>query len=197
MFIKSQVNTECYVAENLPITTLHAYKGRLVEQIHQVKIRDDWPTLRKLTQDFAGDPRAIQLGNWAEVIVPVPSSLWGRWRGRFDLAYFLAAALARQSKRSLIELPWLFHFKLRKEALVTARARYCSPETTDIGSFEFECAAIPAQSQNGAVRRVLIVDDVVTTGRSLARVQKALFLGAATKLQVRALTLAGNQSIEQ
>jgi len=152
------------------LVALYFYGAEVRKLILRAKIRNDLPCWLLLQEIFRRDPRAQALGRWADMIVPAPSSLWGRLRGRFDISFALSHSLAKQAGRCLKKPPPSLYWRLRKRARLKQRA------------------ALPLVFGQGAeanADRVLLVDDIITTGFTLSQVA-AGFPGA----QIRFLTLA-------
>lgn len=123
-----------------------------------------------------GRAQAAPLPDWAaevDLIVPAPTAPWRRFRRGFDLAADLAALLGRRLDRPVRRV-------LRKA--------WRAPSQT--GRPEGERRRLPRKAVRlaGAVAgRVLLVDDVWTTGTTLLRSAQALQAGGAE--EVRVLTL--------
>lgn len=116
------------------------------------------------------------LPDWAgevDLIVPAPTSPWRRFRRGFDLASDLAALLSRRLDRPVQRV-------LRKA--------WRAPSQT--GRTETERRRLPRKAvrrTGPAAGRILLVDDVWTTGTTLLRSAQALLQGGAE--EVRVLTL--------
>jgi ComF family protein len=123
--------------------------------------------------------RRAPLPAWAEeadLIVPVPTTPWRRLRRGFDLADAFARLLAtRLGKPRLAPLRKAWRAPSQTGRPESQRRRL--PKKAVVLS-----AAAPVQD-----RRILLVDDVWTTGTTLLRCAQALNLGGAK--DVRVLTL--------
>lgn len=154
--------------------SLYKYEAGLRELVLRAKIRGDHRALRSLQALFADHPLTQSLANWAQFIVPAPSSLWSRIRGRFDVAWLIAKELSVQSQVPIASAPRLLYWNIRKRALLGNRALspdvYAHPLTPD-----------------PSAPRFLIVDDVVTSGYTLMRVKQHM------TGHIRFLTLASAQ----
>ncbi|MCX6130587.1 MAG: hypothetical protein NTX25_16195, partial [Proteobacteria bacterium] len=102
-----------------------------------------------------------------DVVMPVPSSLWGRLHGRLDLAYLLADTLRKHSGRSLVLPPRRLSWRWKKQTWIKRSQRraheYKQKNQYDAGFFASKALAIP----NDRRLRVLIRADVVTTANTL------------------------------
>lgn len=114
----------------------------------------------------------------ADVIVPVPLHRWRLWRRRFNQAGLLAAALARRSGRPV-----------RVDVLRRVRA---TPPQGHLGRARrrenVRGAFRVMRPDRIAGRRVLLVDDVLTTGATVAECARLLRRAGAESVDV--LTLA-------
>ncbi len=116
----------------------------------------------------------------ADLIAPVPLHRWRLWRRRYNQAALLALALARQTG-----VPALPDLLIRPRA--TASMGRLSPaerERNVRGAF----AIHPRRRDALAGRTVLLVDDVMTSGATIAACARVLKAGGARAVDV--LTLA-------
>ena len=114
----------------------------------------------------------------AEVIVPVPLHRWRLWRRRYNQAALLAQALAKDSGRLCVP-----------DALVRVRATP-SQGTLGRGQRRRNVQGAFALRRPSAVdaRKVLLIDDVLTTGATVGECARVLMRGGAASVDV--LTLA-------
>lgn len=179
--------------------SLYRYEGLIRDLIWRAKIKDDHGALDLLVERGL-IPKAVATGHWADLIVAAPSSLWGRLRGRLDLASHLALALAQCVQKPTIPAPLHLYWRMSKNAQKGTIERAATGSPAHFSRWELHC--LSAWSQNPSVKsgkrcsqtlRILMVDDVVTTGSTLRRVGSALT--EACQLQglrpeLRALALA-------
>lgn len=112
----------------------------------------------------------------ADVLVPVPLHRGRFFTRRFNQSAELARALGRLSGRSFVPDAVMRIRATRQQVGLGARER----EENVRGAFR-----VPSQ-QEGAVRglRILVVDDVYTTGATVAAVARALKKAGATQVDV-------------
>lgn len=114
----------------------------------------------------------------ADLVVPVPLHRWRLWRRRYNQAALLAGALARQGDR-----PWDPMALKRVRATPSQGALGWSERHTNVrGAFQVAC---PDRVKG---RRVLLVDDVLTTGATVEECARALRRAGASGVDV--LTVA-------
>lgn len=124
-----------------------------------------------------------------DVIVPVPSSLWGRCRGKVDMASSWATWLSHEFGVLCHHLPRSFYFwRWRKRSLIKVDRRLkhdeCDGKRNVNMTYKFG-DLLNIRDENCTLR-VLLVDDIVTTGASLATVSRAL---RGRNVHVKCLTL--------
>ena len=102
----------------------------------------------------------------AQVIVPAPSSLWSRLRGRHDLAWMIASNLARRSGAKLIEAPLFTQWRRHKQAKQRRSEFYQLPRLPQ--------RMLKLLLPRVAGQTILLVDDVITSGATMCRLA-ALF----------------------
>lgn len=167
--------------ESTRVMSLLPYKGILRELCLNVKVHSCLGNLEDLFSLSRSSPFLAELMEEVDVVLPVPSSLWGRIHGRLDLAGLLAAELCERWGKKLVYLPpGAYFWRLQKRALTSPGRKTiltwfknssffrafevwlkdCLPQTLDLGNL-----------------RVLIVDDIVTTGLSLRQTAQRVTAG--------------------
>jgi len=112
----------------------------------------------------------------ADVIVPIPLHRWRLWRRRFNQSAMLAAAVAGEAKKP-VDLSALRRVKAtRQQVGLTANER----DDNVRGAF------LVARADRAAIegRRVLLVDDVYTTGATTKAATRALLRAGAAAVDV-------------
>lgn len=172
---------------------LFHYRGPVRELLLRAKIRSDHQALDLIENLLLMRREAFDAAAWADAVIPCPSSLWGRLRGRLDVAHQLAGALAWHVERPLIEAPADLFWRLRKRAQHKTGRDQSAPKRLRIvaGSFRQRWRTkIEALSPHPA--RLLLVDDIATTGQTLRRVMAAIPSGC----EVRVLTFGCGASAD-
>ena len=115
----------------------------------------------------------------AEVIVPVPLHRWRLLARRYNQAALLAHALGRESG-----LPVISDLLVRRRFTPSqGRLSRAARRRNVAGAF----AVKPARAARLAGRRVLLVDDVLTTGATVAACTRVLRRGGAAAVEVLVL----------
>ncbi len=152
------------------IHSLFKYDGLIRELIHEIKIANSVSVLQGLTSLVMNDPRLTSAVDDCDLIVPAPSSVWGRMRGRFDFAEALAIALSQKSAKPYARLPTRYYMRFRKRA---------GRNTDSMESDQVRNADTIKPNKRIASRTVLLLDDITTTGWTMQEYESVLVsLGA-------------------
>ena len=155
--------------------SLFSYQGYFRELILKTKVAKDHQLLPALVDLCLEHPYTKEEVARCEVIMPVPSSFWGRMRGGIDIAYFIARECAYQFGKRMRLAPFGSHWRIFKRSMQTQRLamRLNFPRRRD---------CIPT----------LLIDDVITTGFSLLQLAYKL-----ENSQCRFLTLGNAYSTRE
>lgn len=185
-FFDCRLVTPLFTIHNRPLFSLWHYRGIVRNAILAFKVQSTWAAGACLVDQAlsAGAPFSVIAA--VDVIMPMPSSFWGRVRGRYDLAALMAAALAYKIEKPLIEAPWRIQGRWHKQAQRSRLERERDdklPSAPRWGAQDLQQDFAGGCSQRRL--RVLLVDDIVTTGQSLAS-----FMGHFADVEFQILTLA-------
>ncbi|GJE57810.1 Putative ribose-phosphate pyrophosphokinase [Methylobacterium thuringiense] len=154
------------------------YDGTARDLVHRLKYGDRLDLGRAMARMMTS--AGAELIAEADLLVPVPLHAFRLWRRRFNQAALLARSVARMSgipcdTRSLVRVK-----RTRPQVGLTRAQRAENLQ----GAFRVPAAAKPRL----AGRRVLLIDDVTTTGATGNAASRALLRGGAR--QVDLLTFA-------
>lgn len=168
-------------------TALFNYENCLRRLLLRIKVHGDLVALAFLIDLFIKCSEVMDLVEWSEVVVAAPSSLWGRLRGRIDMAAALALAASRLYGRPLIGAPWQLFWRTRKRAQIAASLRQRRPA---LGRLHNALSHSWHRRWSGRIkgRRVLLIDDISTSGTTL--LETAVALEVAQPDEIRLLVLA-------
>lgn len=166
---RHQITSE-YQLQGYPLVCLYRYQGIIRRLIIQAKVKGVGIALDTITDMVFHAPQVREYLDWAEVIVPAPSSLWGRFHGRLDVAGVVAVRLGQWQKRPIYALR---SWKMQKRAFIAADERIIE-ENYRCGIFEKNEIN---QDDKGVVqnifsKRILMVDDIVTSGFTMASITR-------------------------
>lgn len=153
----------------------YLYEGPLAELIRRIKLDADEGAARTLAELFVECPDILAAARATDVLVPVPLGFVRLWRRGFNQAGVLARALA-QATRQRVD-----YGLVRVRQTLTQRRLDRHQRAHNVhGAFR-------AAVERFAGRRVLLVDDVVTTGATARTCARALLDAGAAEVRVAAL----------
>jgi ComF family protein len=152
------------------------YDGTAAMLVHRLKYGDRLELARALgvMMSRAG----AELTAEADVIVPVPLHRWRLWRRRFNQAMALAAIVSRECGTPCDPFLLARVKRTRRQVGLTKTQRQDNLQ----GAFRVP-DAVKARLQG---QRVLLIDDVLTTGATANAASRALLRGGAAKVDVLA-----------
>lgn len=153
------------------------YDGVMRELIHDIKFRDRHDPTHLLARWMVEAGRALI--DETDVLVPIPLHRWKLIRRRFNQSALLGSAVARLTGKPHAPLALVRTRSTRSQVGLTLLQR----EENMKGAF-----AVPARwCSEIAGRRVLLIEDVVTTGATVAAATLALRKAGAADVDVLAL----------
>ncbi len=150
--------------------------------VHRLKYEDRLDLARPLARMMAAAGRSLIAES--DCIVPVPLHRWRLWRRRFNQAVLLAKPIAEASG-----LP------LAPQALIRIRATRTQVGLSRAARAENLSGAFrvpPEAAHLVAGRRILLVDDVTTTGATGNAAARALIRGGAASVNFLTFALVGD-----
>lgn len=162
----------------LPLAAIVApwrYGGALADALRRLKFTGNTHVARTLAPLVAPYLSAVARLAAVDVIVPVPLHWWRRTRRGFDQAALLAGAAVRHAGD-----PTPIRHPLRRERVTAPQSGLpASARTPNVaGAFVVAPRAVAAV----AGKRVLMFDDVVTTGATMAAAARALLAAGAVEV---------------
>lgn len=161
------------------------YSGAMRELVHDFKFSDAH-AVRSVLSRLMADAGKVLLDD-TEVVVPVPLSRRRLLARRFNQAALLAQDVARGAGLAYEPLALVRKRATPQQVGLTRAERALNVR----GAF----AVAPGRASRVAGRRVLLVDDVITTGATCAAATRALLRGGAAGVDVLALALVTDHSV--
>ncbi len=160
------------------------YEGTAREMVHRLKFGDQLALAIPMSRWMHG--AGAELLADADLIVPVPTHRWRLFRRRFNQSALLAQHLARLSGKPVAD-----------DILIKHRATAPQTSLTKAQRRENVSGAmrVPQDMKPRlAGRRVLLVDDVITTGSTANAASRILLRGGASAVDVLAFAMVVNPS---
>lgn len=150
------------------------YEGTARDLVHRLKYNDRLDLARVMARMMGSAGHELVGG--ADLVVPVPLYRWRLWRRRFNQAALLARLVARRAGLPC-DVRALARVKAtRSQVGLTRHQRALNLQ----GAFRVPAAARPRI----AGRRVLLIDDVMTTGSTGNAAARALIRGGAASVDL-------------
>jgi ComF family protein len=156
------------------VVRLAAFEPPMGRLIHRLKFYHSWTLAELLTERAVRLPRVQEVLDETDVLVPVPLHPWRHRLRGFNQAEVIATRLRALSKRPIVHA-LLRHRRTAAQSLQTSRAaRFRNVRDA------FVCCR--PKSVRG--KRVLLIDDVITTGATLRAAAQALEPAGPAKINV-------------
>jgi ComF family protein len=162
------------------IATIGVFENALKDLIHRMKYHRRWGIGEELAERIAATPAANDILRAADVLIPVPLWRWRQVRRGYNQADVIASHLAGRFDK--------------KVGRVVVRTRPTASQT------EFRSGTSRVDNVRGAFRlrnatfvsgrRVVVVDDVMTSGATLKEVGRMILEANPAELSAIALAVA-------
>ena len=162
------------------VATLGIFKGPLRQLIHRLKYEHQWRLTGQLARHLLARPGAQSLLAEADILIPVPLFWRRRLARRFNQADLLARELAGPRRLPVLHTVWR-----HRETDVQALLRSVAARTRNVRR---AFRATPDPRLTG--KRILLVDDVMTTGATLRAVARALAFSQPAAVNALVLAIA-------
>ena len=126
--------------------------------------------MRSLFSMADGNPNLAEFMEQVDLIMPVPSSIWGRLRGKIDIPWLWGRHLAQLYGKEMRLFPRRCYFWRWKKRAKLSNKKELIPH----GWFSSPGIPVLKEPVNPGNLRILVVDDVVTTGMTLWAVSQNL-----------------------
>src|SRR5690606_10107046 len=132
--------------------------------LHEAKIASSFHCVRAWQEIMAQRVnQLLQKGHVFYGVMPCPSSLWSRLRGRADLAWFLARKIHQQFRIPILSPPLSLHWRYQKQAKLKGRRGRALKNVNRL-----------AMSYEKGRASLLILDDILTSGGTMLRLRQAV-----------------------
>lgn len=159
------------------------YEGVARDLVHRLKYEDRLDLAAMLARMMAG--AGSDLLARADCLVPMPLHRWRLWRRRFNQAALLAQRIGRIANRP-VECGYLARVKATRPQVGLSRV---ARATNLQGAFRVPEAKRPLLQG----RRVLLIDDVMTTGATANAAARVLLRGGAASVDVLTFALVSGE----
>lgn len=151
------------------------YEGLARELIVRTKARGGIPQLRVCQHLFVDSAVAAAAADWCDLIIAAPPSFWSRVRFRPHLATELAAAMARRYARPVEKIITPIFWRVQKQALKSRAERTADLDQSGQSVvFKNRAVEFRVPKRMDDCRRILVVDDVRTSGQTLSALMRAI-----------------------
>ncbi len=146
------------------------YDAAVKRLVHLAKIQGDIRAKHVLLQAIGNSPPFQSLTRWADAVMPAPSSLWSRTRGRHDLAFAMAQCASKYSGIPHLSPPPHLRFRWQKSSFRSRSERQPYTPSSILRK------TLRTKSIASDIEKLLVVDDVCTSGMTLKTLSDELRL---------------------
>lgn len=158
------VSNQIELVEGSHVRVMFRYEGLVRSLIRRTKVKNDVVAAGIICK--IAKPLARSLTEADVLVIPSPASFWGRVRGRLDLAELAAVTL--YGHQSMIN-PFIPKLAFRSKRAGRNAHKTSNPLRTLISNEIFKVFKVRPDvlSRISAAERILVVDDVMTTGLTM------------------------------
>ena len=181
------VKSRCSVCRSVALhfqslTCLGSYDGLLREVVLRMKHRSGEQLADCMGQLWAQSAHKLFESFNADCVVPIPLHWWRRWKRGYNQSEALAQTLSRELKLPLI------HALRRTRYTPSQHNQTPTQRRINVkGAFQTRLPNLVLK------KRILLVDDVVTTGSTCGDASRALLKSGAVNVTVATLARTGEQ----
>jgi ComF family protein len=155
----------------LTIARLSTFESVTRDLVHATKYGKRWPIVPWMAELLARNPHVVRVLDETDVVVPVPLHWWRQFQRGFNQAELLAQALAKSRRLPVVRA-------VRRVRYTTSQTAFNS-RVRRRRNLQHAFKLILPELVDG--RRVLLIDDVMTSGATLQAMARAIKLRAKPK----------------